>query len=148
MSYEERLAGEIMQKQESGKSNLEFPAFRITAANSMSRKHRKSPVALSLMAAFLLAVASAQESKTGKPEQATMSAITTKVINLWPSIAPGSEQWKQPETNLGTGKDRPSKQCGTAAGNETAECSHVTHFARPGLSRVKAAAAQPRGAPV
>jgi hypothetical protein len=35
-----------------------------------------------------------------------------------------------------TGKDRPSKQCGTAAGNETAECSHVTHFARPGLSRV------------
>ncbi len=92
-----------MQKQESGKSNLEFPASRFNAANSMSRKHRKSLISLSLIAAFLLTAASAQESKNSKPEQATTSAITTKVINLWPGIAPGSEQWKQPETNLGSG---------------------------------------------
>jgi non-heme chloroperoxidase len=99
MSYEERLAGEIVQKQESGKRNLEFPAFRFSTANSMSRKHRKSLISLSLIAAFLLTAASAQESKNSKPEQATTSAITTKAINLWPGIAPGSEQWKQPETS-------------------------------------------------
>lgn len=86
-----------MQKQESGKSNSEFPASRL------SREHRKSLISLSLIAAFLLTAASAQESKNGKPEQATTSAITTKVINLWPGVAPGSEQWKQTETTLGSG---------------------------------------------
>ena len=89
-----------MQKQESGKSNLEFPASRFSAANSVSRKRRKSLISLSLIAAFLLTAASAQESKNSKPEQETTSAITTKVINLWPGVAPGSEQWKQPETVL------------------------------------------------
>jgi xanthine dehydrogenase YagS FAD-binding subunit len=33
MSFEGRLSGEIMQKQESGKSNLRFPALRVTGAN-------------------------------------------------------------------------------------------------------------------
>src|SRR5579864_4956060 len=28
--------------------------------------------------------------------------ITTKVINLWPGVAPGSDQWKQAESNLGS----------------------------------------------
>src|SRR6266700_7865934 len=102
MSYEERLAGEIMQKQESGERNLEFPAFRFSAPNSMSRKYRESLISISLIAAFLLTAASAQESKNSKPEQATTSAITTKAINLWPGIAQGFEQWKQPETNLGS----------------------------------------------
>lgn len=92
-----------MQEQESGKSNLEFPASRFSAANSMTRKHRKSLISLSLIAAFFLTAASAQESKNSQPEQATTSAITTKAINLWPGIAPMSEQWKQPETNLGLG---------------------------------------------
>jgi hypothetical protein len=29
--------------------------------------------------------------------------ITTTVINLWPGVAPGSDQWKQAETDLGSG---------------------------------------------
>ena len=50
---------------------------------------------------------------------------------------------RQPKVRT-TGKDQPTKRCGSATGNETGELSHVTHFARPGLSRVKAAAARPR----
>jgi len=56
-------------------------------------------IAFWLFAAILLASASAQEIRTSGPEQAP----TTKVINLWPGVAPGSEQWKQPETALGSG---------------------------------------------
>ena len=92
-----------MQKRESGKSNLELPAFRVAGANSMSRKHRKSLIALALIAACSLSLASAQETNKSKPEQASTPAITKKVINLWPGVAPGSEQWKQPETNLVSG---------------------------------------------
>jgi acetyl esterase/lipase len=44
-------------------------------------------------------LASVGQSQTSKDQ----GAITTKVINLWPGVAPGSEQWKQPETNLGSG---------------------------------------------
>src|SRR5205085_11394304 len=36
------------------------------------------------------------------PEQAPTSQ-TPKTVNLWPGAAPGSEQWKQPETTLGPG---------------------------------------------
>jgi acetyl esterase/lipase len=103
MSYEGRIAGGIMQKQEPGKSNLELPAFRAAGANSMSRKHRKSLIALALIAACSLSLATAQETNKSKPEQASTPAITKKVINLWPGVAPGSEQWKQPEANLGSG---------------------------------------------
>jgi len=59
-------------------------------------------IALWLFPAILLASASAQETKTSGPEQ----AFTTKVINLWPGIAPGSEQWKQPESIFGSGSNR------------------------------------------
>ncbi|MBZ5669538.1 MAG: alpha/beta hydrolase fold domain-containing protein [Acidobacteriia bacterium] len=92
-----------MRKQGSGKSNLELPALRVTGANSMSRKHRKSFIALWLIAASLLTSASAQETNKSKPEQAPTPATTKTVINLWPGVAPGSEQWKQPETALGSG---------------------------------------------
>ena len=57
-----------MQKQESGSCNLECPILRIIAANSVSRKHRKSINALWLMAAFLLTSASAQETHKSKSE--------------------------------------------------------------------------------
>ena len=92
-----------MQKQESGKRNLEFWACRFSAVNSMSRKRRMTLTSFSLIAAFLLTAASAQESNNSKPEQATTPAVAKRVINLWPGVAPGSEQWKQSETNLGSG---------------------------------------------
>jgi hypothetical protein len=69
----------------------------------MSRKHRKSLIALALIAACCLSLASAQETNKSKPEQASTPAITKKVINLWPGVAPGSEQWKQREITLGSG---------------------------------------------
>ena len=92
-----------MQKQEPGKSNLELLNLGVTRTNSPSRKHRKSLIALSLIAASLFTSASAQETNNSKPEQAPPSAIATKVINIWPGVAPGSEQWKQPEATLGSG---------------------------------------------
>ncbi len=92
-----------MQKQESGKRNLEFWACMFSAVNSMSRKRRMTLTSFSLIAAFLLTAASAQESNNSKPEQATTPAVAKRVINLWPGVAPGSEQWKQSETNLGSG---------------------------------------------
>jgi dienelactone hydrolase len=55
------------------------------------------------MAVSLLPVAKPQENNNSKPEEAATSAIAKKVINLWPGVAPGSEQWKQPEANLGSG---------------------------------------------
>jgi len=57
-------------------------------------------IALWLLPAILLTSAVAQDTRTSRPEQAP----TAKVINLWPGIAPGSEQWKQPETTLGSGQ--------------------------------------------
>jgi acetyl esterase/lipase len=57
-------------------------------------------VALSMMAAFLLTAASAQESNGSKPEHPVTPAGTPKVINIWPGVAPGSEQWKQKETTI------------------------------------------------
>jgi acetyl esterase/lipase len=92
-----------MPTKESEKSNLELPAFRVAGANSMSRKQRTSLIALALIAAFSLSLANAQETNKSKPERASTPAITKKVINLWPDVAPGSEQWKQPEANLGSG---------------------------------------------
>lgn len=47
-----------------------------------------------LFPALLLTSASAQET------------FTTKVIDVWPGVAPGSEQWKQQETVLGSGNSR------------------------------------------
>jgi len=92
-----------MQVQESPKSNLEFPALRTTRGNSMSRKHRTSLIALALMATCSLSLASAHEISNSKPEQAATSATTIKVIDLWPGVASGSDQWKQPETTLDSG---------------------------------------------
>lgn len=55
-------------------------------------KHRL--IVLCVLPAILLTSTSAQE------------ASTTKVINVWPGVAPGSEQWKQPETISGSGNNR------------------------------------------
>jgi hypothetical protein len=60
----------------------------------MNRKCEKSFIALCLMAASSSTLANAQ---------AQSPAPATTVLNLWPGTAPGSEQWKQPETALGPG---------------------------------------------
>jgi acetyl esterase/lipase len=52
-------------------------------------------IALGLFAAMLLTSARAQEA--GRP-----SAAPKTVIHLWPGVAPGSEEWKQPETTVGS----------------------------------------------
>jgi acetyl esterase/lipase len=103
MIYEGRTAGGIVQKQEPGKSNLEFSNLRVIGKNFRYRKHRNSLLALSLIAACSLTAASAQETNDNRAEQATTSAMATKGINIWPGVAPGSEQWKQKETTLGSG---------------------------------------------
>jgi len=50
-----------------------------------------------------MASANAQESQKSTPEPAPAPATPKTVINLWPGAAPGSEQWKQPETTLRPG---------------------------------------------
>jgi acetyl esterase/lipase len=102
MSYEGHIPGEIMRKQQSGESNPRLSDVRVTGTNYMSRKHRKSFNTLWLIPAILFSSASVQETRTSGPEQAP----TTRVINLWPGVAPGSEQWKQPETVLGSSSNR------------------------------------------
>lgn len=56
----------------------------------MQTKHWKCSIAFGLMAAISFTSARAQE-------------VKPTVINLWPGAAPGSEQWKQRETVLGSG---------------------------------------------
>lgn len=90
-----------MHGQEHGNNNLELPDPH--GRIPMSRKHRASFIALALIAACSLTAASAQATNKSYPGQASTPAITKKVINLWPGVAPGSEQWKQPETTLGSG---------------------------------------------
>jgi acetyl esterase/lipase len=55
---------------------------------------KNRPVALWLFSAILVTSAVAQE------------AVTPKVIHVWPGVAPGSEQWKQPETTIGSPGNR------------------------------------------
>ncbi len=57
----------------------------------------KKRIALYLLAASLFTSASAQENYSSKLNQ------PPKVINLWPGVAPGSEQWKKQETTLVSG---------------------------------------------
>jgi hypothetical protein len=58
-------------------------------------------IALGLLAVIAFASAYGQETKN--PKQSRTPVTPKTVINLWPGIAPGSEQWKQPETTLGSG---------------------------------------------
>ena len=60
-------------------------------------------IVLLLVTASPLPTVRAQDFPNSKPEQATTLAVAKKVINLWPGVAPGSEQWKQSETNLNSG---------------------------------------------
>jgi acetyl esterase/lipase len=68
----------------------------------MNTKSRKFFIALWLVTALLLTSTSAQDN-TSKLEQAPTGS---KIVNLWPDAAPGSEEWKQKETILGSGNNR------------------------------------------
>ena len=57
---------------------------------------------LGFMAVALFTSATAQETNKSKPESSLTSAREKTVINIWPGVAPGSEQWKQPETVIGS----------------------------------------------
>ena len=92
-----------MQKHNFGSFNPNCTAHRNPGTESMSRWRRSVAFALSLIGALLLPVASAQGSNNGSPEQPLRSTTTPKVINIWPGVAPGSEQWKRKETTLGSG---------------------------------------------
>jgi acetyl esterase/lipase len=70
------------------------------------RNHRKSVTMLGFMAVALFTSAAAQETNKSKPEPSLTSAREKTVINIWPGVAPGSEQWKQPETVIGAVGDR------------------------------------------
>ncbi|HET9306276.1 MAG TPA: cupin domain-containing protein [Candidatus Sulfotelmatobacter sp.] len=103
MGCERRLEGEIiLQKQEPGSSNLECAARRVNVADSISRKHRRSLITLALIAASSLSSATAQQN-SNSTQQAATPAVAPKVLNIWTGVAPGSEQWKQKESTLGSG---------------------------------------------
>jgi acetyl esterase/lipase len=70
----------------------------------MKTKYRKLFAALGLIAVVFLASANAQEANKSKPEPAAIATPgpAKKVVNLWPGVAPGPEQWKQPETTIGS----------------------------------------------
>jgi hypothetical protein len=77
--------------------------MKINGTDFMSGKHRTSLLALALMAAVFLSAAGAQETNNSKLDQPATSAVTPRIINVWPGVAPGSERWKQKETTLGSG---------------------------------------------
>src|SRR5437762_6614033 len=85
MSYKGSIGRGILQNQESGKNDHELPALRVAGANSMSRKHQNSLIALSIIAACSLSLASAQETNNSKPEQAPATPKT--VVNATPAAA-------------------------------------------------------------
>jgi len=66
----------------------------------------QSFILLGFMAVVLSTSTTAQEINKGKPEASPPSAKEKTVINIWPGVAPGSEQWKQPETVIGALGDR------------------------------------------
>lgn len=64
----------------------------------------RSSIVFWLLMASLSVSATAQESNnSSRLEQPAASASVPKVVNIWPGVAPGSEQWKQKETTLGSG---------------------------------------------
>lgn len=74
--------------------------MKINGTHGMSWRCHKRSTALYLIAACGMAVAGAQETSTGKPAQ---PAVPPKVMNIWPGVAPGSEQWKQKEATIHMG---------------------------------------------
>ena len=66
----------------------------------------QSFIMLGFMAVALFTSTTAQEINKSKAEPSPPSAREKTVINIWPGVAPGSEQWKQSETVIGAVGDR------------------------------------------
>jgi len=77
-----------MQMQEAGESNLERPGPRLIGANSGSREHRRSFIALWLLAATLLASATAAQ-ETTKSERGDASTPATPTVRTASGIVRG-----------------------------------------------------------
>jgi para-nitrobenzyl esterase len=78
-----------MQRQEARKSNLEDPAVGLIGASCESRGHRASFIALFLIAAALVASASAaRDARKGTPEEAPTSATPKTVVDPATPAAP------------------------------------------------------------
>ena len=71
---------------------------------TMSRRRSSPFFSLVLITACALTVASGQESNDGKAAQSATPAPAPKVINIWPGVAPGSEEWKQKESTIHMGR--------------------------------------------
>ena len=69
----------------------------------MSSQRSRAILALSLLASAFLTSANAQVTSSSTPAKSATPATAPTVINLWPGVAPGSEQWKQKETTLQSG---------------------------------------------
>ena len=82
--------------------------MKINGTGSVSRMLHKPFIALSLITACVMTVANAQEANNGKPAQ--QAALAPKVINIWPGVAPGSEQWKQQESHAWFRPDAENRQ--------------------------------------
>jgi hypothetical protein len=79
-----------MPKQEPGKSNLKFSDLRVTGENSMSRKHRKTFIALWLISAILFISGSAQETKKKKPAPLVIQAQGSFAVGGSVVTSPGT----------------------------------------------------------
>jgi 4-carboxymuconolactone decarboxylase len=74
----------------SRRNELRRTYLRVTGANSMSRKHRKTLIALWLIAASLLTSASAQETKKSKPEPLMIQTQGSFAVGGSVTTAPGT----------------------------------------------------------
>ncbi|MGA7522002.1 MAG: alpha/beta hydrolase [Acidobacteriaceae bacterium] len=85
-----------MQKQKPEDDNLRLKGSRFIGECC-------ALIALALIAAFSLSFASAQETDNSKLDQSAASPVAPRAINLWPGVAPGSEEWKQKESTIHMG---------------------------------------------
>jgi acetyl esterase/lipase len=87
--------GEAMQRQGIQRDSLKRASSGFIRGKCML-------LGLTLSSACFLSISNAQETNS-KLEQAASSASAPRVINIWPGVAPGSEQWKQKETTIRSG---------------------------------------------
>lgn len=78
--------------------------MKINWTITMSRRRSRAFFSLVLITACALTVANGQESNDGKAAQSATPALAPKVINIWPGVAPGSEEWKQKESTIHMGR--------------------------------------------